>query len=293
MQASNKQNLTEQVTSADISTSEFWANVIDRYQQTQIPSLARVLLAPYTMKSPIGKVFNLTDDDTDKDNDIVLKLVSSTIEAKPIDPYSITITSEALDDYSSMYRDPAQAIANALKGFTNRKESEDTIALLKKHAEDQGSITISDKLNAEIQMFELSSKIQQCVLTMNTNKLRTYHCFAVVPYKYVGSVMSTFAYQTGLVTAEASDLQVAKFGMMTYYVNPDMTDNNVYVGLRHPVNRALCAGVYGEYQSQITTSLDPNNGNLHVHIHRRYGMAMSPLHTKKDPMLCKFTVAGL
>ena len=74
MQASSKIN--EQVTSADIGTSEFWANVIDRYQQTQIPSLAKVLLASYTMRSPIGKVFNLTDDSNN--NNIVLKLVSST-----------------------------------------------------------------------------------------------------------------------------------------------------------------------------------------------------------------------
>lgn len=291
MQESN--NVNEQVTSADISTSEFWFNVRDRFQQTQIPSLARVLLAPYTMKAPIGKVFNLTDTFNDDTDEVTLKLVSSTVEVKPTSQFSIIISPEAIDDYSAMYRDPAQAIANSLRGFTNRQESEDTIKLFKNNAADMGGITITDKLNAEIQMFELSSKIQECVMRMNTKRTRTYHCFAVVPYKYVGSIMSTYAYQTGLVTADAAELRVAKFGMMTYYVNPVLNDDTVYVGLRHPTNRALCAGVYGEYQSQITTAPDTNTGHMHVHIHRRYGMAMSPLHTTEDPMLCKFTITGL
>lgn len=283
--------VNEQVVSTDIGTTEFWANVVDRFQQTQIPSLARTLLAPYTMKSPIGKAFNLTDDGDD--TDIGLKLVSTTIEAKNIEPYRISISPEAIDDYSSMYRDPAQALANALRGFTNRKESEDTIALLSANAVDDGTLTISDRLNAETIMFELILKTQQSVLRMNSKHLRTYHCFAVVPYKYVASVMSTFAYQTASVTAAAQDLQAAKFGMITYYVNPVTTDTNVYVGLRHPTNRALCAGIFGDYQSQITTALDNSNGYLRAHIHRRYGMAMSPLHTNDDPMLCKFKIAGL
>lgn len=285
--------LNEQVQSADIATSEFWANVADRYQQTQIPSLARVLLAPYQMETPVAKVFNLTDDDADKDRDVILKLNASTIEAKPIDPFRIIISQEALDNYSAMYRDPAQAIANSLRGFTNRKESEDTIALFKKHASDEGSLTISDKLNSETQMFEIIGKVQQCVMKMNVNRLRTYHCFAVVPWKYIGSIMTTYAYVTGNTTAEASDLQAAKFGMLTYYVNPIKDDDTVYVGLRHPTNRALCAGIYGEYQNTITTAVNPVNGELAVHIHRRYGMAMSPLHTDTDPMLCKFKISGL
>lgn len=292
MLASNN-TLNEQVTSSDIGTAEFWANVVDRFQQTQIPSLARILLAPYEMQTPVGKIFNLTDDDGDSDGQIDLKLKSSILEAKPITPYSVTISAEAIDDYSSMYRDPAQAIANSLRGFTNRKESEDTIKLLSDNAVSEGSLAISDRQNAETIMFELINKVQQCVLRMNANRLRTYHCFVVVPYKYVASVMSTFAYQSASDTANPQELQVAKFGMMTYYVNPVQSDTNVYVGLRHPTNRALCAGAYGEYQSKITTSLNTDTGAMHVHIHRRYGMAMSPLHTAEDPMLCKFTVSGL
>lgn len=286
-------NIVEQVTDTDIGSVEFWANVVDRFQQTQIPSLARVLLATYQMRTPIGKVFNLTDDDSDQDDEATLKLVSSTLEAKSVEPYKIVISPEALDNYTAMYRDPAQAIANSLRGFTNRKESEDVIKLLKDNAVDDGSLQISDKQNAETIMFEIINKVQQSVLRMNSKRLRTYHCFIVAPYKYVASVMSTFAYQTNTNTANPQDLQVAKFGMSTYYVNPITTDNNVYVGLRHPDNRALCAGVFGDYQSKITTASDNNNGYLHVHIHRRYGMAMSPLHTNDDPMLCKFAVSGL
>ena len=285
--------IVEQVVDTDIGSIEFWANVTDRFQQTQIPSLARTLLAPYQMRTPIGKVFNLTDNDDDADNEATLKLVSSTIEAKSIDPFTIVISSEALDNYASMYRDPAQAIANSLRGFTNRKESEDVIKLLQDNAVSDGNLTVSEKQNAETIMFEIINKVQQTVLRMNSKRLRTYHCFIVAPYKYVASVMSTFAYQTNSNTASPQDLQVAKFGMMTYYVNPVTTDNNVYVGLRHPDNRALCAGVFGDYQSKITTATDNNNGYLHVHIHRRYGMAMSPLHTSDDPMLCKFTISGL
>lgn len=292
MRASNNP-IHEQVQSSDIGSAEFWANVTDRFQQTQIPSLASVLLAPYDMRTPIGKVFNLTDNDDDADGEVTLKLVSATIEANAIDPYRIVISPEALDNYNSMYRDPAQAIANSLRGFTNRKESEDVIKLLRDNAVDDGSLPISDKQNAETIMFELINKVQQSVLRMNSKRLRTYHCFIVAPYKYVASVMSTFAYQTASNTANPQDLQVAKFGMMTYYVNPVTNDNNVYVGLRHPDNRALCAGVFGNYQSKITTAVDNNNGYLHVHIHRRYGMAMSPLHTADDPMLCKFAVSGL
>ena len=285
-------SLNEQTTAADIGSIEFWVNVKERFQQTQIPSLAKVIFAPYTMKTPIGKMFNLTDDDGDGDNDIKLKLTASTLEAGAVEPYVITITNEALDDYTSMYRDPAQAIANALKGFTNRRESEDALKLLKQAASDQTALTISDKLNSESQTFEIIGKVQQCVLYMNANKLRTYHSFAILPYKYAGALMAAFSYQTGANTIESSDLQIAKFGTMTYYVNPDPKDDYVYVGLRHPTNKALCAGIYGDYQSQITTAID-KLGNLKAHIHRRYAMAMSPLHTEENPMLCKFKISGL
>lgn len=291
MLESNK--LNEQVTSADIASYEFWLNVRDHFQQTQIPSLAHSLLANYTMKTPVGKVFNLTDEDSDKDNDIDLKLIANTVEATSIGPYCVEITQEALQDYTCMYDNPSSAIAESLKGFTNRKESEDVINMFSKHAVEIPALSLSDAKNAETQMFELTQKIQSCILQMNSKHLRTYYGFAVLPYKYASSIMTTYAYTTGKDTADPSELLVAKIGTVSYYVNPKLDDNYVYVGLRHPSNKGLCSGVYGEYQNNITHSINPDTGDVSAFIHRRYGIAMSPLHTKDDPMLLKFKVSGI
>lgn len=282
----------ESILASDIATMESRFNIDETFQQLKLPSLARVVFREMEVKSVITKIFNIVDKtDGNSENEVALKLVYSTLTIpNAVKPLRTKVTLEALEDFQRMYGDPVPYVAKMLKGISNSRENDDLIKFLKKNAIDDEDLKISDMLNSETQMFEITNRIQQCVLRMNSKSKRTYHAFAIIPYKFAASIMTTYAYTTGLNTVKSNDLLIADLGITKYYVNPDPTDTNCYIGLKHPTNESLSSGYFGSYKTFIQQVDEFETGNKQFHVFNRYDMCMSALHTADDPMLLKFKI---
>ena len=288
-----EKNINEMVAASDIASTETRFNIETAFQQLRLPSLARLVFTELDVKSTITKIFNITDrkDEKDPKTEIALKLIHSTLTIpNKVVPLRTKVTLEALEDFEKMYGDAVPYVAKMLKGVANSRENDDLIEFLKKEAFQDEDLKLSDKLNSETQMFEITNRVQRCVLKMNSRSKRTYHAFAIIPYQFVGSIMTTYAYTTGLNTSKTSELLVADLGIVKYYVNPDPNDTNCYVGLKHPTNESLSSGFFGSYKTFIQQVDEFENGNKQFHVFNRYGMCASPLHTKEDPMLLKFNI---
>lgn len=286
--------LNERTLSSDISPTETKLDVETVFQQLRLPSLPRLVFKDYEVKSLHTKVFGITDrdDSSDQYSDIALKSVSNDLII-PYDSQQLRtrITLEAMEDFETMYGDPASHIAKMLKGVCNQRENNDFIKFLKEKAYDDEDLKLSDPLNSETQMFEITNRVQRCVLRMNSKTMRTFYSYAIVPYKFVGSIMTTFAYTTGLNTTKSSELLVADLGIAKYYVNPDPNDEYCYVGLKHPSIDNLSSGFFGSLKPFIQKVDETESGNKVYFIFNRYAMCTSPLHEEENPMILKFKIS--
>lgn len=287
--------INEQVQASDISWVETRSNLEHVFQQTKIPSLARSVLQVFKPESILSKVLNLTDEvnkNTDNGKKVIDLATSSTeIRIGDAEPIKVRITQEALDDFSKLYGDPYPFIARSLRGYTNLQENDKLIEIFKEKAVEVEPLVFSDSQNAETIMFELLQKVGKATLEMNRKSLRTFYSYAIVPYQFVSSVMTTYAYTTGLNTSKASELIVADLGQTKYFVNPKIDDDYVYVGLKHPTIESLSTGFFGDYQTTIQQARESDYGGLCYYIYNRFGISVNHLHVKENPFLIKFKVS--
>ena len=270
----------------NIATTDQKIPLVDVFQQTKLPSLGRSVFYEVKMKGPSGGIFNLTDDGQD------IELVRSKLETYPCKTIKTKITQEALYDLVNTYGEEFayKYVSRMLRGLCNVQENERTLEFLRNNAVDDGALVLSDKLNAETQMFEITNKVQRLCLKMNSLTQRTFSAFAIIPYTHVGSIMTTYAYTTGNNTTDINELLVADFALMKYYVNPDPTDTYSYVGLRSNKQPFCSSAFFGEYTNDLQLIHEPDTGNLVFYIYNRFGICESPLSTDDNPMLYKFEI---
>ena len=243
---------------------------------------------------PLAGIFTLTDSHFTTDNydrnkqKLILK--RSNLTSFPSKPIMTELTVEAIHDLEAMYGENTARtyIAKMLRGLCNHYENEKTLEFLEKNAVETPSISISDSANAETMMFEITLRIQQLALKMNSKRKRTFNAYAVIPYKYVASIMTTFAYNTAKNTSNTESLLVADFGLMKYYLNPDYDSDTAYVGLRSAEDPFCSSGFFGDYGSQLQTIKDPDTANDVIVVYNRFGLTMNPNHCENNPMLYKF-----
>lgn len=285
--------LNEDITTSaepNIATRDFKLNISSVYQELDLPSLGRKILPVIQMNGPTGKVFNVRQKASDP-NDI--EVVSSVLEVNPCTAIRTGISQEALYDIFSIQGAPGIAsVAKALRGRANVVENDAFVSFLNTNASDEGTLTLSDALNAETQMFELTNKIQQCVLKGNSLARRTFGAFALVPYEFLAPIMTTSQYTLGVDTSSFDSYKCVQIGLTKYYINPDVSDTNVYVGLVDSEEPHASCAFFGSYQNDLVQTQDPASGGEVFFIFNRFGFAMSPLHTTAKPMLFKFTVSN-
>ena len=283
----------------NVATTDSKFPLNDVFQQTDLPSLGRSIFVTVKPNGPFAGIFSLTDSHHTDDNEgnfddshprLILK--RSNLECFPSKPISTELTVEAVKDLEAMYgRETAyKYITKMLRGLCNNYENDKTIEFLEKNAVETDELGISDNLNSETMMFEITQRVQELSLKMNSLTKRTFSSYAVIPYKYVASIMTSYAYTTGKNSTNADELVVADFALMKYYVNPDSTSDTVYVGLRSPDDPFCSSGFFGDYGSQLQTIKDPDTGNDIITIYNRFGLAMNPLHCEHNPMLYKFKI---
>ena len=274
------------------SASQFPLN--DVFQQTDLPSLGRSIFVTVKPNGPFAGIFTLTDSHFTTDNydrnkqKLILK--RSNLASFPSKPIMTELTVEAIHDLEAMYgEDTARTyIAKMLRGLCNNYENEKTLEFLENNAIETPSISFSDSANAETMMFEITLRVQQLALKMNSKRKRTFNAYAVIPYKYVASIMTTFAYNTAKNTSNTESLLVADFGLMKYYLNPDYDSDTAYVGLRSAEDPFCSSAFFGDYGSQLQTIKDPDTANDVIVVYNRFGLTMNPIHSENNPLLCKF-----
>lgn len=281
----------------NIATTDSKFPLNDVFQQTDSPSLARSIFVTVQPNGPLAGIFTLTDSHYTTDNSgnynpdkPRLLLKRSNLTSFPSKPIMTELTVEAVRDLEAMYGENTARnyIAKMLRGFCNSYENEKTLEFLENNAVETPSLSISDTANAETMMFEITQRVQELALEMNTKTKRTLCAYAVIPYKYVASIMTTFAYNTAKNTSNTNDLLVADFALMKYYVNPDYNSETAYVGLRSPEDPFCSSGFFGDYGSQLQTIKDPDTANDVIVVYNRFGLAMNPNHCENNPMLYKF-----
>ena len=264
------------------------------FQQTDLPSLGRSIFVTVKPNGPLAGIFTLTDSHftTDKYDRNKQKLIlkRSNLTSFPSKPIMTELTVEAIHDLEAMYgEDTARTyIAKMLRGLCNHYENEKTLEFLENNAIETPSISISDSANAETMMFEITLRVQQLALKMNSKRKRTFNAYAVIPYKYVASIMTTFAYNTAKNTSNTESLLVADFGLMKYYLNPDYDSDTAYVGLRSAEDPFCSSAFFGDYGSQLQTIKDPDTANDVIVVYNRFGLTMNAIHSENNPLLYKF-----
>ena len=281
----------------NIATTDSKFPLNDVFQQTDLPSLGRSIFANVKPNGPLAGIFTLTDSHYTTDNSgnynpdkprLILK--RSNLTSFPSKPIMTELTVEAIHDLEAMYGENTARtyIAKMLRGLCNHYENVKTLEFLENNAIETPSISFSDSANAETMMFEITLRVQQLALKMNSKRKRTFNAFAVIPYKYVASIMTTFAYNTAKNTSNTESLLVADFGLMKYYLNPDYDSDTAYVGLRSAEDPFCSSAFFGDYGSQLQTIKDPDTANDVIVVYNRFGLTMNPIHSENNPLLCKF-----
>lgn len=268
-----------------IATTDENLSINGIYQQAKLPSLGRKIFTVTPISGPTGAIFNIAS----KTDGIVLLRNEVEVYDYPVNAPKSKITLEALQDIKSQYgEDGLKLVANYLKGIANDDENTKTIAFLNNNAVATPNITLSEPTLPDLVWREISYKVQQCVLEMNSQHIRTYNAFVVLPYSLGASIMSVFADLHNSELADASSLFIGKSGLTEWYVNPLSDDDNIYVGLMDKYGTGRECAVFSPFTNEIKIDTDYETGMQICHIWNRYAITVSPLHSATEPMIMKF-----
>lgn len=210
---------------------------------------------------------------------------------EPIVPIRTDITREAIQDIRATYTKEANnIIGKMLRGLSNDEENIKTLAFLESESLDYTSLTLSDSLNAETNLFEVTQRVQEIVLKMNNKNIRTFEAFAVLPFVALAGIMALSKY-AGADDSGERGLFVTKIGMTSYYLSSDPDATVGYVGLKDSDDPSRSSGVFSPYISQVVESTNPDSGQPTFNIYNRFAITASPLHEAGNEMFYKFTIA--
>lgn len=283
--------------SADIANTENSVNdiLLSYYMERYLPSIPRDALNIVKMKGWTNILFTVRA----KNDDTGIEICKSRLNVFNNSPMRTSITVEALHDIFAVHGlDGIKIVANYLRDRANREENTNFIHFLRNESFEKPSITLSEPLNMEQVHFEVSKKVQEYIFEMNMQHQRTFEAFAIVPYVQGGAITgidylnSVIGGQPNRVdiTPIISTYRSVREILTDYYINPDITDPYVYVGLRSRLNPTCSAGIFGAYQEMIKSAVAYETGEQKFFLVNRYGIALNPAHTQQDPMVIKFKI---
>lgn len=270
----------------EIATTDENLSVDDMYQQAALPSLGRQIFSVVPMNGPTAALFNIRK----KAGTNNFELVRKDVEVYNSESINTGVSQEVIQDLKSQYGKEVEPIVGTLlRGLANDQENEKTIAFLEAQCKAEADLQLSDSLNIESIMFEVSQKVNELVLKANTKNMRTYEAFAVLPY-YAGAAMAGLSGYVGGDDKDERGLFLAKVGQISYYMNPVATSTKAYVGLKDTRNASKSAAVFSPYRSTVTEAQDPDSGSINYFIFNRFAITQSPLHVTDNEMMFKFNI---
>lgn len=271
----------------NIATTDENLSVNAIFQQTLLPSLGRQIFPVVKMHGPTAAIFNIKKKAATND----LELLRSEVQAFGSTSIKSAITKEAIQDLVSQFgKDGKQMVGQLLRGLANEQENTATISFLDTNAVAGTTLTLSDSLNAQTNLFEVTQKVSELVLKMNSLNLRTYEASVVLPYTVAASVMALGKYAGGEDT-ESRGLFITQIGSVKYFMNPVATSTTAYVVLNDSENMSKSSAVFGKYAENVVETTDPDTGENVYFIFNRFALGLSPLHVAGNEMMYKFTIA--
>ncbi|WXB47952.1 hypothetical protein WCWAEYFT_CDS0250 [Vibrio phage VB_VaC_TDDLMA] len=273
----------------EIATTDENLSLDKIFQQTDLPSLGRQIFSVLPMTGPTAAIFNIKTDKTNP-SDKKAVLLRNEVEVYPSESISTGITQEVVQDIRAQYGMFAdQIIGKLLRGLANDQENTRTLEFLDAQSLAVQDLQLSDSLNAEVNLFEVTQKVHESVLKMNNKNFRTYEAFAVIPATALGGILGLTQYAGG-EEDDRDNLLVTVIGKTKFYLNPDPTSTTAYVGLKDTRNPSRSSAVFSPYMSNIVEATDPDNGNINYHLYNRFAITASPLHETDNEMLYKFNI---
>jgi len=288
----NEELIVEETHNDDIGTADFSFNqVIKTFEQHHSISLIRAIAAVVPMKMSTGTIINVRRNASTNSFETVEATL--TINTATSDPISSGISIEAIQDLKNQYGlDGYKMAASMLKGITDKAESDAFITFLDTNSLATPVLTLSDANSAEPSLFEITQRVQELVIKMNTPNYRTFDAFAILPYKNAASISALSHYARGSEEVKEA-LVVNKIGRTMYYVNPDVTTTTTYVGLADHSKKGMSASsvIMGTFPQELLRSTHVESFQQNVGILNRYATAVNPLSDSGEEMLMSFLVA--
>jgi hypothetical protein len=256
------------------------------FQQTSLPSLGRLIFSVIPTQGPTSGVFNIRR----KAGTNNFELVRNNLDVYPSESIKTGLTLEVLQDIRNQYGSNANQVVGALlRGLANDQENEKTIAFLEANSKQEAELNLTSPKNAETCTFEIGQKVHQLILKANTQGIRTYDSFCVLPYLWASSFASLNTYVGGMDRDE-SGLFISEIGNTKFYMNPDVTSTVAYVGLKDAKNPSKSSAIFSPYIETVVEAQDPDSGEMSFFIFNRFGICMSPLHELGNEMMFKFNI---
>ena len=219
-----------------------------------------------------------------------IAFVRADVEVYPSAAIKSGITAEAIEDIRAQYGKEAEnIIGKLLRGLSNAQENTRTLEFLEANALADAALTLTDSLNAETNLFEITQKVHELVLKINSKNLRTYEAFAVIPFVNLAAIMALSKY-AGSDEQDERGLFIAKIGRTRFYLNPDAASTTAYIGVKDTDDKSKSSAVFSPYATSIIDAVDPDTAVTSYHIYNRFAITASALHETDNEMLYKFTI---
>ena len=284
--------ILEETHNDDIGTADFSFNqVIKTFEELHSISLIRQIAAVVPMKMSTGTIINVRRNASTNSFETVEATL--TINTATSDPIQSGISIEAITDLKNQYGlDGYKMAANMLKGITDKAENDAFITFLDSNSLSTTALTLSDANSAEPSLFEITQRVQELVIKMNTPIYRTFDAFAILPYKNAASISALSHYVRGAEDTKQS-LVVNKIGNTMYYVNPDVTTTTAFVGLADHSKASMSASsvIMGTFPQELLRSTHIESFQTYIGLLNRYATAVNPLSDTGAEMLMKFAIA--
>lgn len=259
------------------------------FQQTSTPSLGRQIFSVVPIHGPTGGLFNIRRKAGTND----FQLVRSDVEVFPSTSIKTGLTQEAMQDILGQYgKYGEEVIGKLLRSLANEQEDTKTLAFLAAQSLASGALILSNRASSTINVREINQKVHELILKANTDFRRTFQAYCVLPYWAAASFLvnnsSSDSYDNQ--RPDDSGLFVGVIGNTKFFMNPDSTATEVFVGLSD-YNPSKSAAVFSPYESLVVPAQDPDTGNLSYHLFNRFAITASPLHVAGEEMMFKFDIS--
>jgi len=285
-------SLVEETHNDNIGTADFSFNsLVKAFEELPTLSLVREIAAVVPMKYSTGQIVNIRRQGaTNSFETVVANLTINTATANPI---QTGISVEVIQDLQNQYGlDGYKIAANLLKGITDQAENTAFLTFLDANSLATPVLTLTGAGSAETSLFEITQRVQELVIKMNTPSFRTFDAFVILPYKNAASISALSSYVREKELTEER-LVVNRIGKTKYYVNPDVTATKGFVGLSDHDKNSLGASsvIMGTFPQEVLRSGVQGTFQQNVGLLNRYATAVNPLSTAGVEMLMSFEIA--